>query len=116
LPIMKTNKFNIYATWLTLLVFIWLQLPATLFHHHEHEPACELSREYSTAGKTHFHTNEKVECFVCSAHFTKDFKSVTPGKVIAAKIAEHYQLFAYEIFHSFHFSGKSNRAPPTQLL
>lgn len=114
---MKNTLHRSFAM-IMLIGFLYVQVPFAAFHHHDHEPVCELNDHtdgHEATGETqkHFHeTEEHSACFMCSAQLIKEYqvKDHTFSFAITF-VTTPFSHSDQQLSSSFHCST-SARAPP----
>jgi hypothetical protein len=75
-PVKTRLGFRSFFVALAVLVFIFVQLPFSLLHLHEHEAiACSLYEDHANSSERHFHESESHDCFLCKEFFLKKINS-----------------------------------------
>ncbi|MEW6467822.1 MAG: hypothetical protein AB1458_02805 [Bacteroidota bacterium] len=115
---MKRTIHSLFAA-VALLSFLYVQVPFGLFHHHHHEPVCELSAHHDHGGhadgETHLHEYESHECFTCSAQLSKEYSMLDFSfRLFVSEIKTAYpDILVSDAIRVFFHS--SSRAPPAVL-
>src|ERR1051326_3612937 len=96
-----------------LIGFLYVQVPFTIFHHHDHKPVCELSdnsvaHTQADRSQKHFHENNTVHCFLCSAQLMKEYSVKDFSfSFSVAEVCTHYSFYTLSLSSPSLFSSHS---------